>query len=120
MALIARNRHFELLAGSDAQIVTSMMLGGTGVLSLVTSVFPKLIVDTCTAAEAKDWNKAIECQQKVLRVRQALKVGPFMAAYKFVGNCFGTPLGRMKQPLSELSEAEKNKITALLKEQGMI
>lgn len=120
LGLIDDNRHFELLSGSDAQIVTTMMLGGTGVLSLVTSVFPRLIVEVCTAAENKDWDKAIELQAKVLRVRQALKIGPFMAAYKFVGNSFGIPLGLMSAPLSELTDGEKEKVKAILVEQNMI
>lgn len=120
LRLIGEKRHFELLSGSDAQIVTSMMLGGVGVLSLVTSVFPKLVVDVCTAAENKKWDEAIALQNKVLRVRQALKIGPFMAAYKFVGNSFGTPLGQMSYPLSELTDGEKEKINAILVEQKMI
>jgi 4-hydroxy-tetrahydrodipicolinate synthase len=120
LRLIGEERHFELLAGSDALIVTTMMHGGVGILSLVTSVFPRLIVEVCTAADNGDWAKALEIQNKILRVRQALKVGPFMAAYKYVGNLIGTPLGRMKYPLNELNESEKGKVKDILVEQGMI
>jgi 4-hydroxy-tetrahydrodipicolinate synthase len=120
LRLIGENRHFELLSGSDAQIVTSMMLGGVGVLSLVTSVFPGIVVDACTAAEAKNWEEAIAHQYKVIRVRQALKIGPFMAAYKFVGTLVGNPLGRMRYPLSELSDGEKEKVKAMLVEEGVL
>ena len=120
LRLIGDERHFELLAGSDAQIVTTMMLGGVGILSLVTSVFPRLVVEVCEAAWAKDWKKAIEVQNKIIRVRQALKVGPFMAAYKYVGNLIGAPLGRMKYPLTELNDSEKEKVKVILSEQGMI
>ena len=120
LRLIGGERHFELLAGSDAQIVTTMMLGGVGILSLVTSVFPRLVVEVCEAAWAKDWKKAIEVQNKIIRVRQALKVGPFMAAYKYVGNLIGAPLGRMKYPLTELNDSEREKVRAILSEQGMI
>lgn len=120
LRLIGNDRHFELLSGSDAQIVTTMMLGGVGILSLVTSVFPKLIVAVCDAAEAKNWEEAREIQYKILRVRQALKIGPFMAAYKYVGNLQGAPLGSMKWPLSELTDSEKEKVNVILKEQKMI
>jgi 4-hydroxy-tetrahydrodipicolinate synthase len=120
LRLIGENRHFELLAGSDAQIVTSMMLGGVGILSLVTSVFPRIVVEVCNAAEAKNWKEAINIQNKILRVRQALKIGSFMAAYKYVGNLIGSPLGRMRYPLSELSEIEKEKVKDILIEQNMI
>ncbi len=120
LRLIGEERHFELLAGSDALTVTTMMLGGVGILSLVTSVFPGLVVDVCEAAWAKDWKKAIEIQNKIIRIRQALKVGPFMASYKYVGNLIGAPLGRMKFPLTELNDSEQEKVKAILSEQGML
>lgn len=120
LRLIGKERHFELMAGSDAQIVPTYMLGGVGVFSLITCVFPKLIVDTCAAAEAGDWEKAKELQEKILRVRQAMKVGPFMAAYKYVGTLVDAPLGIMKAPLSEVSESDKSKIVEILREQQML
>lgn len=120
LRLIGKERHFELMAGSDAQIVPTYMLGGVGVFSLITCVFPQLIVDTCKAAEAKDWDKAKELQEKILRIRQALKIGPFMAAYKYVGTLVNAPLGKMKAPLSEVSEGDKKKILEILNEQHML
>ncbi|MCI8835047.1 MAG: dihydrodipicolinate synthase family protein [Ruminococcus sp.] len=120
LRLIRKERHFELMAGSDAQIVPTYMLGGVGVFSLITCVFPQLIVDTCKAAENKEWEKAKELQEKILRVRQAMKIGPFMAAYKYVGTLIDAPLGRMKAPLSEVSESDKGKILEILNEQHML
>lgn len=120
LRLIGKDRHFELMAGSDAQILTTSMLGGVGVFSLLTCIFPKLIVDICDTIERKDWETAKEMQEKILRVRQAMKIGPFMAAYKYVGGLVGAPLGRMKAPLSEVSETDKKKIVEILEEQGMI
>lgn len=120
LRLIGKNRHFELMAGSDAQILTTCMLGGVGVFSLLTCIFPKLIVDICTTIEEGDWETAKDMQEKILRVRQAMKIGPFMAAYKYVGGLVGAPLGKMKAPLSEVSETDKKKIVEILKEQGML
>ena len=120
LSLIASNRHFELLAGSDAQITTTMMLGGLGVISLITVVYPKLISELVKACEEKEWEKGVKLQTKVLRVREALKVGPFMAAYKYVSGLLGRPLGHMKKPLTGLSVSEEEKIAFLLKEQGLL
>lgn len=120
MSLMDKGRPFELMAGSDAQIYATWMLGGLGVVSLITCVFPQLIVNICRALQDKDYDRAQELQGKILRVRKALKIGPFMAAYKYASVLTGTPLGRMKSPLSELSEAEKEKIKALLTEEKMI
>ncbi len=120
LSLLDDKDSFELLAGSDAQIVTTMMLGGKGVISLISVVYPELIVDLVKACKDKNWDKAIELQDKVLRVREALKTGPFMSAYKYVSEQLGRPLGQMCPPLSDLSEEDKEKITALLKEQNML
>lgn len=118
--LIGKERHFELMAGSDAQILSTSLLGGKGIVSLITCVFPKLILDLVDAIERKDYDKAQELQGKVLRVRQALKVGPFMGAYKYVSELIGSPLGKMKAPLKEVSEADKAKIKDLLTKENMI
>ncbi len=113
-------RHFELMSGSDALTLPIMMLGGAGVISLISVVFPKLIVDICAACSAKDWESATELQNKILRVREALKVGPFMAAYKFVGDKIGHPLGDVKYPLSGLNEKEMDTITRILGAEGLL
>ena len=118
--LIGKERHFELMAGSDAQIYSIGMLGGLGVVSLITCVFPALIVEMCKAMQEKDTQKAFELQGKILRVRQALKIGPFMAAYKYVSQLTGTPLGLIRAPLGSVSEAEKEKIKSLLIAENMI
>ncbi|MDR2908948.1 MAG: dihydrodipicolinate synthase family protein [Oscillospiraceae bacterium] len=120
LGLIEKDRHFELLAGSDAQILTTCMLGGVGVFSLLTCVFPNLIVGICRAIAERDWESAKDLQQKILLVRQAMKIGPFMAAYKYVGKLTGHSFGSMRYPLSELSEKEKQAVTARLEELCML
>lgn len=121
ISLIGKDRHFELMSGSDAQIVTTMMLGGLGILSLLSCVFPKIIVEVVEAAEAGDWDKAKEIQRKILHIRQALKIGPFMAAYKYAATLTGGALlGEVKHPLAGLSDSEKEKIVKILKEEEMI
>ncbi|MEG0378231.1 MAG: dihydrodipicolinate synthase family protein [Eubacterium sp.] len=111
---------FELIAGSDAQIVSTMMLGGTGVISLISTLFPSLVVDTCEACRTECWKKAMALQQKILRVRSILKTGPFMAAYKAVSHYTGQSFGCMKKPLAEVSEDEKDKIIEALKKEGIL
>ncbi len=120
LGMIEKDRTFELMAGSDAQIYSTYLLGGIGVISLITCVFPQLIVDICSALEQRDLEKSQRLQEKILRVRQALKVGPFMSAYKFVAQLNRTPLGKVKAPLSEVNDAEKAKIVELLTKENML
>lgn len=120
LQLLQEGRRFELLSGSDALTMPIMMLGGIGVISLISVVFPQLIVDLCQACSEQDWIKATELQNKVLRVREALKIGPFMAAYKFIGAKVGNPLGVVKRPLSGLNEKEMDSISRLLIAEGLL
>ena len=107
IGLIEKGRHFELLCGCDAQITTTVMLGGTGGISLISTIFPKLVINVVEAAERGDWAESFEWQNKLIKVRAALKKGPFMAAYKYAGEKVGNPLGKMKAPLAELNDKEK-------------
>lgn len=113
-------RHFELMSGSDALITPIMMLGGIGVISLITVVFPELIVETCKACIEADWQLALELQNRVLHIRQALKVGPFMAAYKYASQLVGNPLGVVKKPLVDLNQKEKEIIRGKLSVEGLV
>lgn len=119
IGLIGKERHFELLAGSDAQLVTTAMLGGSGGISLITVVFPELIVDCLKACEEENWEQAIELQQKILKVREALKCGPFMAAYKYVSDKLGRPLGKMRKPMAYVSEKDCMIIDEKLRKLGI-
>lgn len=117
--LIGKDR-LSVLSGSDALTVPMMLVGGAGVISLVTVVYPRLIVEMCQAAETQDWQQAMNLQEKVMRVRGALKIGPFMAAYKHVARLIGHPLGSPRSPLTSLSADQAMRVEGLLEAEGML
>ena len=43
-----------------------------------------------------------------------------MAGYKYASSLIGVPLGSMRKPLAELSDADKDKIRANLTKLGLI
>ncbi|WP_028708755.1 dihydrodipicolinate synthase family protein [Propionicicella superfundia] len=110
----------SVLAGSDALTIPMMLVGGKGVISLVTTVFPDLIVRLTAAGAAGDWEAAMALQAKTLRVRSALKIGPFMAAYKHVARLIGHPLGTPRPPLTGLTEQQAAKVESLLRQEDML
>lgn len=109
-----------VMSGSDALTVPIMFLGGVGVISLVTTVFPKLVVDMCAAASAGNWSEARRLQLKTVRVRAALKVGPFMAAYRQAAKLIGADLGRSRLPLRALSPEEATQVESALRAEGLL
>lgn len=108
----------SVLSGSDALTVPIMQVGGRGVISLITTVFPDLIVEMCAAATAKEWEKAAHLQGEAIRVRNALKTGPFMAAYKHVSGLLGRPLGSTRHPIQGLSPDHAKAIESQLRAEG--
>ncbi|MEM3565122.1 MAG: dihydrodipicolinate synthase family protein [Candidatus Jordarchaeaceae archaeon] len=112
--------NLEIFAGSDGTILSTLQLGGAGVISLVSTVFPKVVIDLCEAFFQGNHKLAQNIQFKVLRIREILKIGPFMAGYKFVSGLMGHPMGTMKVPLSDLSDEEKDKIKRSLAQEGLI
>lgn len=120
MRLVRKDKEYEFLAGSDATIYPIMAMGGLGVVSLISTVFPKPIIKLCDQALAGDLEGAKKTQFEVLKLREVLKIGSFMAGYKYAAELIGIPMGKVKRPLTPLTSAQKDKLTNDLKELAMI
>jgi 4-hydroxy-tetrahydrodipicolinate synthase len=114
------NKEIEFLNGTDATTLSLMQIGGKGVVSLISSVFPQPVIELVTAAQKGDYKKAREAQNFVLNIREALKIGPFDAGYKYVSGILGRPLGYMRKPLAELNDSEKEKIKSAIISLGLM
>lgn len=120
LGLLEPDRPFELICGSDAQTATTMMTGGIGVISLLTVAFPKPVVDVCKAALRKDWETALALQSRVIRIREAMKIGPFLAAYKYACKRAGISLGVLRSFQEDLSAEQKRKIDTILAAENLL
>ena len=120
MGLVGADAGFDVFAGSDGLILPIMQVGGVGIISLISTVFPKLIIELCEAHLAGDAAKAMELQLKVIRVRNILKTGPFMAGYKYAADLIGHPAGKVRAPLVDLTDQDRAKIKDQLKGEGLI
>ena len=85
----------------------------------MSTVFPGLIAQTTGACERGDYAEGQRLQDKVNRLREGIKIGPFMAAYKYVARKTGHPLGFMRAPFCDLREAEQAKVDAIMKAEGV-
>lgn len=120
MRLIGHDRPMEFLNGSDATTYPVMLLGGKGIISLISAVFPEPIIRLCALVNEGKLEEAQKQQEYVLRLRQALKAGPFVAGYKYAASLIGLDLGYMRKPLAEASDADKAKIKANLEALSLI
>ena len=114
-------RHFEVLAGSDASIYATLTMGGCGVISWVSVLFPWLVKELCDAYFAGNVALAREKQFQVSRVRSALKLAPMDTGYRHVSELLGVSIGQARMPMNpQATDAQKARVVARLKELGML
>lgn len=119
-SLILQNPSLNVLAGSDGLIFDIMNAGGKGVVSLVVNPFPELINQEVEALQKKQLDKALELQNKILKVRSILKEGGLTAGYRYAMQLRGIDIGKAPFPYSNIDEDAKSKIEKNLKELNLL
>lgn len=108
-----RNRcdpDFTIWSGNDDQIVPVMALGGSGVISVVSNVFPEEVNMICKAAIAGDYERAshLQCRMQTIIELMFCEVNPIpvKAAMKLIGyDC-----GNCRLPLGHISPDNQEKL----------
>ena len=113
---------FEYIAGSDATILSTLMLGGCGIISFISIAFPKPIIELCDAYFAGDYDRAREQQKFVLKIRDVLRKGGNNAGYKYASELMGCPIRGTRYPdsLLVLPDALKKEIKEELEVLGLV
>ena len=119
-SLILQNPSLNVLAGSDGLIFDIINAGGKGVVSLVVNPFPELINQEVEALQKKQLDKALELQNKILKVRSILKEGGLTAGYRYAMQLRGIDIGKAPFPYSNIDEDAKSKIEKNLKEINLL
>lgn len=119
-SLIMQNHSLNVLAGSDGLIFDIMNAGGKGVVSLVINPFPELINQEVKALQDKQLDKALELQNKILKIRSVLKEGGLTAGYRYAMELRGIDIGKAPFPYSNINEDARLKIEKNLKELDLI
>ncbi len=118
--LIMQNPSINVLAGSDGLIFDIINAGGKGVVSLVVNPFPELINADVKALQDREIEKALELQNKILKVRSILKEGGLTAGYRYAMELRGINVGKAPFPYSNINEEAKSKIKQNLKELNLL
>ena len=109
-----------IYSGNDDQIVPILSLGGIGVISVLSNIYPKFVHDMVMDYLTGNWQKASASQIYALPLINALfsEVNPIPIKYAL--NQIGFNCGIPRLPLVELSDKSKEKIDMLLKETAKI
>ena len=104
-----------IYSGNDDQVIPILSLGGKGVISVLSNVMPEYTVEMLDSFWKGDYNKAAKMQVDAVEMIDALfcEVNPIPVKYALnkVGYEFGIP----RLPLTELSDAGKEKVDKAIK-----
>ena len=104
-----------IYSGNDDQIVPILSLGGLGVISVLSNLYPKYVHDMVYDYFSGEIKKATTSQLNAIDLISSLfcEVNPIPVKYAM--NLIGFKCGKPRLPLVELSETGKEKLTHSLK-----
>src|SRR2546422_2509225 len=109
-----------IFAGSDAMAYSNLEFGGSAAIIGSANVARKIASKIFDDYKKGDLEGARESQEKLLPIIMALSVGKYPAALKEAMSLIGMPVGPLKEPLQQLSIAEKKIVAGLLRSGGFL
>ncbi len=103
-----------LYAGNDSDIHTVLSLGGAGVISVVSNLYPHLAATLCRAYFSGNTAHALEIQQRLLPLISALFIETNPAPIKYAMSRRGLCSADMRLPMWLPTESARRKIDAAL------
>ena len=110
----------DIYSGNDDQVVPLMSLGGIGVISVWSNVAPKQVHDMTAAFLNGDVETARKLQLEAIDLIGALfcEVNPIPV--KAGVNMLGYNAGSLRAPLTELTDAGKERLRKAMKDYGIL
>ena len=110
--------YIDIYSGNDDQVVPILSLGGIGVISVLSNVYPEDAHNMCMEYLEGDKDKAVELQLKYLDLIDALfcEVNPIPVKYAM--KVLGFNVGPMRLPLTELEDVHKTYVEGEIKKLG--
>lgn len=110
----------ELYSGNDDQVVPLLSVGGLGVISVLCNIAPQYVHDMCFEYMDGDRAKGTQMQLKAIPLIQALfcEVNPIPV--KAAMNMLNMPAGPLRMPMTEMTDAGKERLRGELKNFGLL
>ncbi|MDP1628313.1 4-hydroxy-tetrahydrodipicolinate synthase [Parvibaculum sp.] len=111
---------FCQLSGEDATALGFNAHGGVGCISVTANVAPALCSAFQEATLDGDYRKALELQDRLIPLHNALFVDPNPAPVKYAANLLGLCANELRLPLVPASAAAEQKVMAAMRSAGLI
>ncbi len=117
---LTKGEDFAVLSGDDGLTLPILSIGGTGVISVVANVAPKLAVSMVEAFRNRDREKARELHLTLAPLIRALFLETNPIPVKKAVELIGLPAGNLRLPLAPISMDNEKKLKAVLNDLHLI
>jgi 4-hydroxy-tetrahydrodipicolinate synthase len=111
---------FIQLSGEDATALGFNAHGGTGCISVTANVAPRLCAEFQAATLAGDYAKALDYQDRLMPLHEAIFIEPGLAGAKYGLSLLGLCEEEVRLPLVTLTDGTKARIKAAMQHAGII
>ena len=111
---------FIQLSGEDATALGFNAHGGVGCISVTANVAPRLCAEFQEATLRGDYAKALEYQDRLMPLHEAIFIEPGLVGAKYALSVLGLCSEEVRLPLLGLTDGTKGKIKAAMKHAGLI
>jgi 4-hydroxy-tetrahydrodipicolinate synthase len=101
---------FNQLSGEDATALGYMAHGGHGCISVTANVAPRLCAEFQNACLAGDYAKALQLQDRLMPLHDALFCETSPAPVKYAAECLGLCKAEVRLPMVPASEAARKAV----------
>ena len=111
---------FIQLSGEDATALGFNAHGGVGCISVTANVAPKLCAQFQQATLAGDYRKALDYQDRLMPLHEAIFLEPGLAGAKYGLSLLGRCTEEVRLPLVGLTDGTKARIKAAMEHAGLL
>ncbi|MFW8633632.1 4-hydroxy-tetrahydrodipicolinate synthase [Cribrihabitans pelagius] len=111
---------FVQLSGEDATALGFNAHGGVGCISVTANVAPRLCAEFQAATLAGDYKKALEYQDRLMPLHEAIFIEPGLAGAKYGLSKLGLCSEEVRLPLTPLMDSTKAAIDAAMAHAGLL
>jgi 4-hydroxy-tetrahydrodipicolinate synthase len=116
----ACGKDFLQFSAEDASALGFNAHGGIGCISVTANVAPRLCAEFQNAMHAGDWALALDYQDRLMPLHEAIFMEPGVVGVKYALSRLGHCSGELRLPLVEASDDTKAAIDAALKSLDLI
>jgi len=111
---------FCQMSGEDATAIPYLAAGGHGCISVTANVAPALCAEQHAAWNAGDVTRALEIQQMLIPVHQAMFVESSPGPAKYAAQLIGQSGAEMRLPMVEIADSSKIAVESAIRGLGLI